>query len=278
MNIDILILVPSVISIFIILFLFYKKSKKVDKSISLKIIEILRKEYPIIIGILLLLFIFNYMYYMIYIVNLSKDIFCRFIWNQCNSFLLSVKDILGRMFKLLFQTDILKIIIIGYFINKILINEDIFERLKYFISQIKELNVLGKVSLKISQAEEEKNNAEKEIETIEKKREEGEVAKEEAELKIKENKLKSEIIAILLDNKEIVNYLNAFINNNTKRILVPKNMIPDKILMAPLERLFLYELGVNSIKLLGIKPDIYSIVVKTYDELLSKGIIYCKDK
>lgn len=257
----------------IIVLLFYIKNKQDDNSISIKVLRLIIKEYPLLISLLLLYISVNFINFSSKYDILDTKIVYNTLYNQINKSLNSLLKGIIFIFKSMFETQVLKIIIISYFATKILTSEDMFLKIKYFISQIKEINFKD-FSLKTQEAKIEQSIKEKEIETIIKKKNDGSLNEEEAEEQIRNAEIKKEIIAIMIDNAKIVRYIDSFINKSSTSIALPKNLIPSKIALSAIDRLFEYELGINSIKLKGIIPEKVNLVKEVFNELTEKGIIY----
>ncbi|WP_315120199.1 hypothetical protein [uncultured Clostridium sp.] len=260
--------------ILLIAFSFYKKNKVDDNSFSFKIVSIVKKEYPLFLLLIMSYFIYNYIYMRSKGIELNLNNSYKILWEQWNNLLLSTRFILNEIFKVILNIEVVKVLIIGYFAIKVLFNENMFENFKYIVSQIKEINYKD-ISIKAQEAESIKDIKEKEIENIKVQEREGKIDPKYAEEKIKSAEIKAEIIAIMIDNNEMVKYIDAFINKDSKNIIIPKNLIPKIISLSNLEKLFVFDLTFNSIKLTGIKPEIYNMVKETFDELKDKGIIYC---
>lgn len=260
--------------ILLIVFSFYRKNKVNDNSFSFKLVSIIKKEYPLFLLLIMSYFIYNYIYMRSKGIELNLNNSYKILWEQWNKLFLNIGFILSEIFKVILNIEVVKVLVIGWFTIKVLFNENMLENFKYIVSQIKEINYKD-ISIKAQEAESIKNIKEKEIEDIKVQEKEGKIDSQYAEEKIKNAKTKAEVIAIMIDNNEIVKYIDTFINKDSKNITIPKNLIPKIISLSNLEKLFLFDLTFNSIKLTGIKPEIYNIVKETFDELKSKGIIYC---
>lgn len=260
--------------ILLVAFSFYRKNKVNDNSFSFKLVSIIKKEYPLFLLLIMSYFIYNYIYMRSKGIELNLNNSYKILWEQWNKLFLNIGFILNEIFKVILNIEVVKVLIIGWFTIKVLFNENMLENFKYIVSQIKEINYKD-ISIKAQEAESIKNIKEKEIEDIKVQEKEGKIDSQYAEEKIKNAKTKAEVIAIMIDNNEIVKYIDTFINKDSKNIIIPKNLIPKIISLSNLEKLFLFDLTFNSIKLTGIKPEIYNIVKETFDELKNKGIIYC---
>ncbi|MBU5483709.1 hypothetical protein KQI86_05155 [Clostridium sp. MSJ-11] len=260
--------------ILLVAFAFYRKNKVNDNSFSFKLVSIIKKEYPLFLLLIMSYFIYNYIYMRSKGIELNLNNSYKILWEQWNKLFLNIGFILNEIFKVILNIEVVKVLIIGWFTIKVLFNENMLENFKYIVSQIKEINYKD-ISIKAQEAESIKNIKEKEIEDIKVQEKEGKIDSQYAEEKIKNAKTKAEVIAIMIDNNEIVKYIDTFINKDSKNIIIPKNLIPKIISLSNLEKLFLFDLTFNSIKLTGIKPEIYNIVKETFDELKNKGIIYC---
>ncbi|OPD33715.1 hypothetical protein AL714_17975 [Clostridium botulinum] len=255
-----------IINVIVLIICFYVKNKNFDNSLSSKFLYILKKEYPLIIALIIIYIFCNYIYLVDKKIAVNYNSGINLLNVQGKKISKFMKYVFGNIFSSIFEKEIFKIIIIGFFSTKILLNDGLFERFKYFINQIKEINFKD-LSIKTQEA---KN----EIKNIEAKQPEF-----NSDIVIKEEKsrIKKEIIAIMIDNVEIVKYLDKFINGYQEYLIIPKNAIPQKVSLSALEKLFVVDIGINSIKLLGIKPELFSLVNETFQELLTKGIIYCRN-
>jgi len=267
----ILVSIAMVVGIFI-----FKHKKHKDESYSQKLIYFIIREYPILVTIVIAYVLFNYVYFVSKFNKLDFTQLFNTVWMQWNKVIELIVKLLKLIFKTVLQKDIIKIIIIGYFASKILLNENLFEKLKYFISQIQEISFKD-FSVKTQEAKKEQEIKEKEIEQIKEQEKTGDLQLEEAAKKIKDTELKKEIIALMVDNDKLVKYIDRFINKGSSSVVIPINLIPNKISLTAIEKLFDYEMGSNSIKLLRIKSEKNSIVKETFNELLSKNIIYCNE-
>jgi hypothetical protein len=273
-NILNIIFIPILASIVVASFCF--KSKSNEESYSKKIILFIKKEYPIIVTFLLGYIAYNYLYYRSKFTIFSSTEVYNIIWFQWDSVINWNIKLLKLVVKSLFSESILKVIIIGYLVGKFLLNQDIFEKIKYFISQIREINIKD-FSIKTQEAIIQQQIKEKEIESIKREEQSGDIMSEEAKMKIKTTEIEKEVIALMVDNSKIVKYIDRFINKESSSITIPLNLIPQKISLTTIEKLFNYEMGFGAIKLIGIKPEKLEIVKEVFSELLEKGIIYSEN-
>jgi hypothetical protein len=269
-------LIVLAVCIIIVCISFKHKDKSKDNSISQKLLFIFKREYPIFVMFFIGYFIFNYIFHTSKLKSFEGKVVLSLMWEQWNAVINWGIQLTKLIIKSIFKESILKVLIIGYLATKILINENIFEKLKFFILQIREINFKD-FSIKTQEAIKEQQAKDKEIEEIKKEEKSGSIRPEEAQSRIKDTEAEKEIIALLIDNDRIVKYIDNFINKKSNNIRIPINIVPKKINLTAIDKLFIYEIGPTSVKLMGIKPEKLEIVKEVFNELLMKGIIYCEN-
>lgn len=87
------------------------------------------------------------------------------------------------------------------------------------------------------------------------------------------NNIRNKILNILIDNPEIIEIVELFINNATS-IDIPLNRVPLRYKINCIDELFDKEFHSNSIRIKSIKESIKKELISVYNELLEKGLIY----
>ncbi|MGK0469399.1 hypothetical protein [Clostridium sp.] len=261
------------IAFFTIVISFIIKNKSKKDSYSKKIIVVIQNEYPIIVFLLVSYIIFNYLYISMNYSSFNIKKIFSVVWNQWDTLVGWNIELAKLIIKSIFSESILKMIIIGYFISKILLNQDVFEKIKYFMTQIKEINYKD-FSIKTQEAKAEEEIKEKEIENIREEEQTGHLKSHEAKDKIRDAELEKEIIALIIDNNKLVKYIDRFVNKNSSSIIIPLNLFPKKFSLTEIDKLFNYEIGTGSVKLFGLKKDRIGLVTNVFNRLLDKGIVY----
>ncbi len=85
--------------------------------------------------------------------------------------------------------------------------------------------------------------------------------------------IREDILKILIDNQEIIEIIELFINN-PRDVIIPGNLIPSRYKMECIDKLFYWKMKPGAIKLIGIKKDIAPYLIDTYQELKNQGFIY----
>lgn len=266
-------IVVILIASFVIVGSFVLKNKSKENSYSKKIILVIQNEYPIAIFLLVSYIMFNYLYISTKYSSFNIENVFIIVWNQWSTLVGWNITLLKLIIRSIFLESILKIIIIGYFISKILLNQDAFEKIQYFISQIKEISFKD-FCIKTQEAKVEEKIKEKEIESIKAEEKSGNLETGDARTKIRNAELEKEIIALMIDNNKLVKYIDKFINRRSSSIIIPLNLFPRKLSLTEIDKLFVYEIGTGSVKLLGLKEDRIELIKNVFNNLLAKGIIY----
>ncbi len=257
--------IVGLIIIIIFAFLIKNYSKK-DTSITRQLIDVLKREYPLILFCLAIYLIHCYNITILNSKTVESNTFINLLRNDITKTIETIFSSIVKAFNTLLSESILRIIVIGYIANKIFNNEELFKRFKSIFSGIKEIQYKG---LLIKNAQE---ATEKEIKDLKEKAESGDI---NAQIEINKKNLKKELVALMIDNDRIVKYLKMFIIDRYSSIKLPKNLIPNKVRLYELEKFFIYEVSVNSIILMGINPDLEELISETYHELVDKEIIHC---
>ncbi|MBW4868887.1 MAG: hypothetical protein KZY61_09600, partial [Clostridiaceae bacterium] len=205
--------------------------------------------------------------------NITLSIVLNFLWNKIDR----IKDFilikLSLIFDSLLSEGILKIIIILCFTKKIVFNSDIFDYLKEFTRNIKEFSYKDLI-VRLDGINKEND---KQIEEIKCKQKKGQLEEEEAEEAINEIKKKKELSALMVDNPLIVRYLNEFIRYKSECIVIPINMVPKKVKLHDLQKIFLYDVNRSSIKIIGLNKNNEKLIIEAFNELLCEEIISCSE-
>ncbi|WP_195958985.1 hypothetical protein [Clostridium saudiense] len=84
---------------------------------------------------------------------------------------------------------------------------------------------------------------------------------------------KSRIESLIIDSPFLASIIDAYVKRGSK-ISINLNLIPYKVKLSSIEEIFEYKLKANSIEIIRLKPEIESLVIDTFKELMEKGIIY----
>lgn len=238
-------------------------------TITKKIIRFIKNEYPILIIITVIFTNYNNIEKLVYLVDIEsidlKVMLLNFLRNL-TLFIMYIFEIINKLIHLLLTKDILKIILIGYFINKTLSQTDIPKGVKQFIDNIKEFSYKDLI-IKLTEEKSRK------IEEIELKKESGDIDDTEADEKIVKVIEESEIIALILDNHVIRDYLNNFINLSVKEIKIPINLIGRTIKLYEIQKLFIFETETNCIKIIGLNDKYEETIINVFNNLNTEGYI-----
>lgn len=212
--------------------------------------------------------------YLIYIIYYYKEVTINnFIIHTVvttNIILNYIKIIVKVILNSMINENTMKIFFIGIFVLYSLKNLDLLG----FINNIKTLQLKDfKLELNKQDAEATKKEEENKIKDL-KKNEQNLSATDRK--KIEDAEERAKIIQILIDTPYISNLINMFVNQGKNNIVVPLNLIPDKVNLKDLSEIFEYKLQPNSVKLIKLRVDIQPTIIDVFNQLLKKGIIYPK--
>ncbi|NFH79092.1 hypothetical protein FDA09_06710 [Clostridium botulinum] len=172
-----------------------------------------------------------------------------------------------RLADIILKEELLKIVIIGSFIVYSISKFDLVDCIKNFNSiEYKDLKIKKEsISTKVKNEKELKNNVETEQKEISNK----EI--ENSEIRLSQKK---EIEQLFIDCPFIISIIDSYLNRKIRNITLNLNLIPYKIKLSQIDKLFEYQLRSNSVVIISIKKEIEAIVVDVFKELQEKGIIY----
>lgn len=84
---------------------------------------------------------------------------------------------------------------------------------------------------------------------------------------------KSHIESLIIDSPFLASIIDAYVKRGSK-ISINLNLIPYKVKLSSISEIFEYKLRANSIEIIRLKPEIESLVIDTFKELIERGIIY----
>lgn len=84
---------------------------------------------------------------------------------------------------------------------------------------------------------------------------------------------KSHIESLIIDSPFLASIIDAYVKRGSK-ISINLNLIPYKVKLSSIAEIFEYKLRANSIEIIRLKPEIESLVIDTFKELIERGIIY----
>lgn len=273
------------IGLVLIILSFYIKNKNKDNSYSMRLLLLIKKEYPILCFVFIGYILYNYIFLTLKSIKINPINFVEQLFKHGQNLIDLIGYVVFKILNVTLNMDIFKIIFIGYFINKLLTNKNLFLRFKEILKQIKEFSY-GDFSMKVKEdeARKEQNKIDEEIKNkVFSSDEESHVYKNNSEndrttFKYKEvdkKKIKKELIALMIDNTRIVNYLYDFIKGNAEEKIIPLNLIPKKIKLYELQKVFTYKETHTAIIINGLNNDIKDLIKETFEDLWNKGIIYC---
>lgn len=177
---------------------------------------------------------------------------------------------LNNFIEMFIDKDIWKIIIIAIAINIFIKELELKSWIHKFNSfQFKDFKVKQDVKLNNfeNKYEESELHKENKVKDLEAKETTGYITKQALE-------------RLYIDKPFIVSIVDAVLNNNNSylsmksNISVNLNLIPSKLLLEDIALLFEYKLSANSIIITSFKPEVESMAIDVYRELLAKGIVY----
>ncbi|MBB6623847.1 hypothetical protein [Clostridium gasigenes] len=88
---------------------------------------------------------------------------------------------------------------------------------------------------------------------------------------------KQEIESLIIDMPFMASIIDSYLNRGLLNIKLNLNLIPYKITLSNLSKIFEYKLRANSVEIIKMRNDIEPIVVDCFKSLLEKGIIYIEN-
>ncbi|MEW9093751.1 MAG: hypothetical protein AB2417_01605 [Clostridiaceae bacterium] len=229
------------------------------------------KKRCIIICVNIILLIALYLMYIIYYYKeITINSFIVHTVTTTNIILNYIRIIAEIILNSIINENTMKIFFIGIFVIYSLKNLDLLG----FINNIKTLQLKDfKLELNKQDAEATKREEEDKIKNL--KKNEENLSPTDIK-KIQDAEERAKIIQILIDTPYISNLINMFVNQGKNNVIVPLNLIPDKVNLKDLSEIFEYKLQPNSVKLIKLKVDIQPTIIDVFNQLLKKGIIYPK--
>lgn len=165
-------------------------------------------------------------------------------------------NIINKFVQALFTENNIKIIIISililYVIKKLELKTILFGITNIEIGDIKVsrdvkiLNELNKI----------------EEENIEKFKQSSSISENEEKIKLSKSKI--DLINLMIDDTYIMEILRRFLKSNKSSVTIPMNIFKRKTSLDNINKIFDYEISVNSVKIVGIKANVKDLVCEIY--------------
>lgn len=217
----------------------------------------------IIAGLLFGLFIINTLYYY---KNLKFTSILKMFILVYNKILIALYYLVKNLFDAIIQENILIIITTGVVVILVL-------------EQLKKMDVFKNISsiefkdFKVEKAIEAKAIEEHSVTNDKVNNNNTHQTDENVEEGSDINKNKSRIESLIIDSPFLASVIDVYIKRGSK-ISINLNLIPYKVKLSSIEEIFEYKLKANSIEIIRLKPEIESLVIDTFKELMERGIIY----
>lgn len=167
-------------------------------------------------------------------------------------------EYLSKLINIILNEEIIKIIAIGFLIIYGI------DRLK-LVDSIKQFTTFEFKDFKMKKEKLEEDNIDK-IETIPNKN-----------ISMNDNENKEIIEQLFIDCPFLVSIVDSYVNRNFKDITINLNIIPEKIKLEQIGRIFEYRIKSNTIIIKSMKKDIEATVIDVFKDFESKGIIYVQE-
>lgn len=212
-------------------------------------------KYILITIIVLIIYILNTIYYfeIITFENLLKN----FI-NAYNYLLDKLEYIFKILIDSISQPEVMSIIFIGIIV-KIILKE---------CNRLDILKNITNIEFKDFKVSKEK------VEKIEENTIKNERKLEEEEIQNKN--IENEIERSIIDSPFLASIIDMYLTEKGK-VSINLNIIPEKITLSEISKIFQYKLKANKIEIIKIHSDKESLVVDVFNRLRDKGIIYVEN-
>lgn len=233
--------------------------------------KFIKENYKLIItiiaGLFLSLFIINTLYYY---KNLRFNSILKMSILVYNKILMILYYLVKNLFDAIIQENILIIITTGVVVILVLDKlkkMDVFKNISSI--EFKDFKVIKAIEAKT--IEEHSTTNDTDNTNINNNQGKGGNVEEGNSGDTKNNK--SRIESLIIDSPFLASIIDAYLKRGSK-ISINLNLIPYKVKLSSIEEIFEYKLKANSIEIIRLKPEIESLVIDTFKELMEKGIIY----
>ncbi|MEG0181244.1 MAG: hypothetical protein RR657_05080 [Peptostreptococcaceae bacterium] len=213
--------------------------------------------------------VINILYIYHYYSSINVDSISTHLVIQINTIGKYVIGFLNNLQSTIFKADVFKSIMLFSLIIYLISSYDIVKKLFDVVKSIKKIGLNG-MEICMDDLKEDVDNQNQIVEKLKEVKEPNVTEKEE--IKLEEEKMK--IKQLMLDCPSVVDIIDKFINLGYKSIKIPLSHIPNIYKVEDLEKIFQVEIKRSMLQLVKIKPEINSIVIDTFKELESMGIIY----
>lgn len=192
---------------------------------------------------------------------------------ECNIILGFLLIFCKNLVSTLLDQNIFKIELILMFLIYILKKYDIMNDILMIVRLIRKIGING-IEIEMKEIEKDLESENNKINQFE-----GQAnlnTKEEEELSNAKNK--QMFLQLLVDNPNIAELVDEYVNFGYKKFRIPRNQIPMKYRLKDIQKIFLVESSGSTIKILGMKPELEETVIEVFNDLVEKRIIYSKLK